>query len=72
MQVQFTGEFVRLIDLTSFHDEIRMIDAKTMIGKWVSPTSPEWLKNAALTEALHGYLEPGQDRLAFYYVLTKV
>ena len=72
MQVQFTGEFVRLIDLTSFHDEIRMIDAKTMIGKWVSPTSPEWLKNAALTEALHGYLEPGQDRLAFHYLLTKV
>ena len=71
MQVQFTSEFVRLIDFTSFHDEIRMIDPKTMIGKWVSPAAPEWIKNTALAGAMDGFLEPGQDRLAFYYLLTR-
>jgi hypothetical protein len=71
MQVQFTSEFVRLIDFTSFHDEIRMIDPKTMIGKWVSPGAPEWIKDTARASALDGFLEPGQDRLAFYYLLTR-
>ena len=65
MQVQFTSEFVRLIDFTSFHDEIRMIDPKTMIGKWVSPAAPEWIKNTALAGALNGFLEAGRIGLPF-------
>ncbi|MGH9470003.1 MAG: GMC family oxidoreductase N-terminal domain-containing protein, partial [Terriglobia bacterium] len=72
MKVQFTEEFVRLIDFTSFHDEIRIIDDRTMIGKWVSPSGQAWLNNGLLRKALEGYLEPGQDRFAFYYLLTRV
>lgn len=72
MKVQFTDEFVRLIDFTSFHDEIRIIDDQTMIGKWVSPSGQSWLNNALLRKALEGYLEPGKDRFAFYYLLTRV
>jgi len=71
MQVQFTDEFVELVDFTRFHDEIRMIDNQTMIGKWVSPSAPAWLNNSLVHKALEGYLEPGKDRLAFYYLLTR-
>ena len=72
MDVEFTDEFVWLIDFTSLHDEIRMIDSDTLIGKWVSASSTMWLKSAALQKALRGYLEPGQDRLVFYYLLKRV
>ncbi|HEV2495479.1 MAG TPA: GMC family oxidoreductase [Terriglobia bacterium] len=71
MQVVFTDEFVRLIDFTAFHDEVRMIDPTTMIGRWVSPPMPDWLKSTPLAAALDGYLEPGQDWLVFYYLLTR-
>lgn len=71
MDVEFTEEFVRLIDFTSFHDEIRRIDDRTLIGKWVSPSSAGWLQNAVIRKALRGYLEPDQNRMVFYYVLTK-
>lgn len=72
MKVEFTSEFVELLDFTIFHDEIRMIDDKTLIGKWVSPAAPAWLNNPLIKKALEGYLEPGKDRLAFYYLLTRV
>lgn len=72
MKVEFTTEFVELLDFTTFHDEIRLVDDKTMIGKWVSPAAPAWLNNPLLKKALEGYLEPGKDRLAFYYLLTRV
>ncbi len=71
MKVEFTDEFVELIDFTTFHDEIRMIDDQTLIGKWVSPAAPAWLNNTVVQKALKGYLEPGKDRLAFYYLLTR-
>ncbi len=63
----FTDEFLRLDDFTVFHDEIRMIDGETMIGKWVSPELPP-----ALLYALEDYVEPGESRFAFYYVLNRV
>ncbi len=72
MGVQFTDEFVRLIDFTRFHDEIRRIDDQTLIGKWVSPSNAPWLQNAAIRKALRGYIEPDGDRMAFYYLLKKV
>jgi cholesterol oxidase len=71
MQVQFTDEFVELLDFTTIHDEIRLIDDQTMIGKWVCPPSPTWLNNSSLETALDGYLEPGINCLSFYYVLTR-
>jgi hypothetical protein len=71
MQVQFTDEFVELLDFTSFHDEVRMVDDSTMIGKWVSPAGAGWLNNSIVQRALKGYLEPGKDRFAFYYVLSR-
>jgi hypothetical protein len=66
MDVSFTEEFVRLDDFTTFHDEIRAVDEGVLVGRWVSPRMP-----AALLHALGDYLEPGEDRVAFYYVLTR-
>lgn len=67
---RFTDDAVEMFDFTRFHDEIRMIDGATMIGKWVSPAAPSWL-SPLLAKALGGYLEPGKIRLAFYYLLTR-
>ncbi|HEV2417557.1 MAG TPA: GMC family oxidoreductase, partial [Terriglobia bacterium] len=67
---EFTSDAVEMFDFTRFHDEIRMIDGQTMIGKWVSPPAPAWL-TPLIEKALAGYLEPGKDRLAFYYLLTR-
>jgi hypothetical protein len=64
--VDFTDEFVRLVDFTEFHDEIRMIDSETMIGKWASPDL-----GPLAVAGLRNYLEPGGDRLAFYYILKR-
>lgn len=66
VDVTFTEEFVRLDDFTPFHDEIRAVDQDTLIGKWVSPDL-----NPILLQALSDYVEPGIDRFAFYYVLTR-
>jgi hypothetical protein len=67
MDVSFTEEFVRLDDFTNFHDEIRAAGADLLIGKWVSPELP-----AELLGALSDYMEPGADRIAFYYVLRRM
>jgi cholesterol oxidase len=65
-QVNMTNDFVRLTDPTGFHDEIRMIDQNTLIGKWVSPElSP------ALADGLRNYLEPAASHFAFYCILTR-
>ena len=66
MEPSFTGEFLRLDDFTVFHDEIRLIDEDTMIGKWVSPELPP-----GLLRTIEDYLEPDGDRFGFYYVLTR-
>jgi hypothetical protein len=71
--VEFTDEFVRLIDASRFQDEIRIIDPDTMIGQWGDTASGTLaLQTAALQQALRGYLAPGQNRFAFYYLLTRV
>lgn len=62
----FTEEFVRREDVTIFDDEIRAVDEGMLIGKGVSPQM-----SAALLHALADYLEPGENRVAFYYVLTR-
>ncbi|MGH9629457.1 MAG: hypothetical protein ACRD7E_14140, partial [Bryobacteraceae bacterium] len=65
-EVQFSDEFLKIMDFTSFHDEIRAIGADMLIGKWASPElSPMLLRG------LQDYLEPGRDRFAFYYILTR-
>lgn len=66
MEVEQTPEFVRLIDFTSFHDEIRMLDHETLIGKWVSPDL-----DPTLLSGLGAYLEPRGDRFGFYYILKR-
>ena len=70
-EMEFTDEFVRLIDSPVLHDEIRMIDSETMIGKMVFVELPTWLKNTPLQKGLYGYLEPGQGRFTFYYILKR-
>jgi cholesterol oxidase len=69
-EVEFTDEFVRLIEASGFQDEIRLLDANTMIGKWVFPSQPPWLRNTP-PQALDGFLEPGRDRFAIYYILKR-
>lgn len=69
--VEFTDEFARLSNFGTFDSEVRMIDDKTLIGKWISPAGVPWLKSTLVQEALKGYLEPGRDRLAFYYILER-
>ncbi|HUY12782.1 MAG TPA: GMC family oxidoreductase [Terriglobia bacterium] len=65
-QVQMTDEFAQVTDLTACHDEIRMMDPDTMIGKWVSAElSPD------LLAGLRNYLEPAGNQYTFYYVLTR-
>jgi cholesterol oxidase len=72
-EVEFTDEFVRLIDSTRFQDEIRVIDPETMIGQWRDPSSGALsLHTAPLQQALRGYLAPGRDQIAFHYFLTRV
>jgi hypothetical protein len=66
MDVSFTDEFVRLDDFTAFHDEIRMIDQDTMIGKWVAPDI-----HPLLARGIEDYLEPAGGRFAFYYILKR-
>jgi hypothetical protein len=66
MEVARTEEFVQLIDFTPFHDEIRMIDEETLVGKWVAP-----VLNPDLLRGLGSYLEPRGDRFAFYYILKR-
>jgi len=65
-QIQTTNEFAQLTNITACRDEIRMIDANTMIGKWVSAElSPD------LLAGLQNYLEPAGNQYTFYYVLTR-
>jgi hypothetical protein len=70
-QVQFTGEYAQLIDVTGFRDEIRLIDDNTLIGRCVSETA-SWFSDSAIRTALDGYLEARQDGFTFYYLLTRV
>ncbi|MEW6735950.1 MAG: GMC family oxidoreductase [Acidobacteriota bacterium] len=67
-----TDEFAKLIDFQTFRDQLRMIDTKTMLGKWNVLGGDVWLSNSALEKALHGYLEPHQDGFTFYYLLNRV
>lgn len=66
-----TDEFARLIEAASFQQEVRLIDDKTMIGNWISPSSSLWLQKTALVKSLRGYLEAGSEHTLFYYYLTK-
>jgi hypothetical protein len=66
VEVAQTPEFVQLMDFTMFHDEIRMIDADTLIGKWVSPEL-----NPDLLGGLRPWLEPLGDRFALRYILRR-
>jgi hypothetical protein len=65
-QVNMTNDFVRLADPTGFHDEIRIIDQNTLIGKWVSPEL-----GPAFLDGLRSYLEPAANGFVFYYILTR-
>jgi hypothetical protein len=72
-EVEFTDEFVRLIESTRFQDEIRLIDHETMIGQWMDTASGALpLQTTPLQQALRGYLALSRDRIAFYYLLTRV
>jgi hypothetical protein len=65
-KVQLTHEFVQLVDRPTCVNEIRMIDASTMIGRWVSvPLS------SSLTADLRNHSEPAAGGCKLYYVLTR-
>lgn len=67
---EFTDESSRLADALGLKNEVRMLDANTLIGKWVSSPQPSWL-STLLQKALYGYLEPGKGQFVLYYFLKK-
>ncbi len=69
-EIEFTDESVRLIDASGLQGEVRMMDANTMIGKWISQPQPSWL-SPPLQKVLSGYLDPGKDQFTLYYFLKK-
>ncbi|UCD58928.1 MAG: hypothetical protein JSV16_07420, partial [Candidatus Hydrogenedentota bacterium] len=65
--VEMTDEFVRMTDFTSVHDELRLIDEETLIGKWISTEI-----NHLLLRGMQHFAELQGDRLAFCYVLKRI
>jgi hypothetical protein len=65
-----SAESVRSIDASGLRGEVRMMDANTMIGKWISPPQPSWF-STLLQKALSGYLDPGKKQFTLYYFLKK-
>jgi hypothetical protein len=65
-EVEFSDEYLKITNITSFHDEIRLIGDDMLIGKWASPEL-----NPILLRGLQDYLEPEQNRFSIYYVLTR-
>ena len=67
----FTQDHFQLNDFTPFHDEIRKIDDKLMIGKYVTGILPDLssLFNGANLGILHSI--PGSREFGFYYTLSR-
>ena len=59
-------EFARVSDASAVQGEIRMIDANTLIGKWVVADLL-----ASLVDPLRHFTEPGPSQVTFYFVLTR-
>lgn len=66
----FTQDEIETFDLARFQGAIRLIDEKTMIGKWTAPNTAAWLTDT-LRSSLSGFLEPENGSLTFYYLLTR-
>ncbi|MBL8230560.1 MAG: GMC family oxidoreductase [Bryobacterales bacterium] len=72
----FTANHFQLTDFTGFHDEIRRVDADTMIGKWVMELPPEASALPAFGSLGIFHQEapaPGdrRPRFGFYYLLSR-
>ncbi len=72
----FTANHFKLTDFTGFQDEIRRIDADTMIGKWVAELPPEAAALPAFGSLgiLHQEAPATGDRrprFGFYYLLAR-
>lgn len=72
----FTANHFQLTDFTNFHDEIRRIDADTLIGKWVMELPPEAAALPAFGSLGIFHQEapaPGdrRPRFGFYYLLAR-
>ena len=61
------GEAVTWTDLPAGTNDLRTVDADTLIGKWSAPTLP-----AALLESLRGYVEPYANEVVLYYFLKRM
>ncbi len=71
---RFLANHFELRDFTPFHDEIRKLDDRLMIGKYVMPLPPAAadLMPAASLGMLHVEEAPGGTRqFGFYYLLTR-
>lgn len=72
----FTANHFQLTDFTNFHDEIRRVDADTLIGKWVMELPPEAAALPAFGSLGIFHQEapaPGdrRPRFGFYYLLAR-
>ncbi len=65
----FVQNHFQLNDFTSFHDEIRKLDADTLIGKYVTEL-PAGLASLPGGSSL-GVLQQDGNRVGFYYMLTR-
>jgi hypothetical protein len=52
--------------------ELRIIDDKTILGKWRVPKITPWLNVPGLKESLNGYLHNQQNDASFRFVLKRV
>lgn len=69
----FVADHFRLDDFTPFHDEIRALDDRLLIGKWITrlPSAADALPSASIG-VLHVEPEGEERRVGFYYTLTRV
>ena len=70
--VQFTRESSRHLEPAELEAELRIIDDKTILGKWRVPQITPWLNVSGLKESLNGYLHNQQNDASFRFVLKRV
>ena len=70
--LQFTREQSRHLEPADLAAALRIIDDKTILGKWSLPQNTPFLKVPGLRESLNGYLHNQQNGVAFKFVLKRV
>jgi hypothetical protein len=70
--VQFTREQSRHLEAAQLAAELRIVDGKSILGKWRIPQNTPFLKVSGLKESLNGYVHNQQNDVSFRFVLKRV